>query len=546
MQAKSILNPALHLRRVRALHPRVIQASTRGVHTHEGEGSGRRPLTHAKTDFKASLEFDLIERYYQKKQQIFSDKSPSHSHLKPSHLIQNNQVFANNDINLGKISVYGFDYDYTLANYSEMLPIMIYTKVRDMLVDHLKYPTGLKDLTYDPKFAIRGLHYDFQTGWMMKIDAFHNIQLTTVHYGREPIKNQDLVTGRHHGIHVSPQYLSKNMRQLIDMFSIPEACLLADVIQYFIDHQIRYLADDIWKMGRLLHTADSTGLAVIHVEMMKSIDVYLKKNPTIVEYLENLRRNGKKLFLLTNSSYAFVDRGLSYMTSSNNWRNLFDVCIFASNKPHFYNSSRPFRKVHTCTSKYGTASWDYVNSFNPGEVYQGGNIKQFSKLTGWTGGSVMYIGDNIYSDLIDPASQQGWRTGAIISELEEEINTHNSEEYRRSLQWMLELENLIRKAQSECVSRTDTYYSLVESLREERREYREKLKDDFNPHFGSVFRTHTNPTYFANKVCNFADLYTSKLENFKNHPIDYIFYPERMYLPHERLSAAEAEYHAAQ
>ncbi|KAK9763932.1 hypothetical protein K7432_008987 [Basidiobolus ranarum] len=158
----------------------------------------------------------------------------------------------------------------------------------------------------------------------------------------------------------------------------------------------------------------------------------------------------------------------------------------------------------------------------------------------------MYIGDNIYSDLIDPASQQGWRTGAIISELEEEINIDNSEKYRNDLQWMLELEYLIRKIQSERKNRTDTYYSLLESLREERREYREKLKNAFNPHFGSVFRTHTNPTYFAHKVCNFADLYTSKLENFKNHPTDFIFYPERMYLPHERLSAAEAEYHASQ
>ncbi|KAK9763933.1 hypothetical protein K7432_008988 [Basidiobolus ranarum] len=384
--SKKIVSTIFQAKQVRAFYPLLLQTSTRRLHT--SLGTGDRKFPDIKTDLNSpngSLEIDLIERYYQRKQTIFADKP----HTNPNHLIHNNHVFANNEINLNKISVYGFDYDYTLANYSDMLPIMIYTKVRDMLVDHLKYPSGLKDLAYDPKFAIRGLHYDFQTGWMMKIDGFHNIQLTTVHYGRERIKNRDLIIERHHGIHVSPNYLEKNMRQLIDMFSIPEACLLADVIQYFVDHNIRfhprYLADDIWKMGRLLHTADSTGLAVIHVEMMKSIDVYLKKNPTIVEYLENLRKNGKKLFLLTNSSYAFVDRGMSYMTSSHNWRNLFDVCIFASNKPHFYNSSRPFRKVHTCHSKYATASWDYVNSFVPGEVYQGGNIKQFSKLTGWTG-----------------------------------------------------------------------------------------------------------------------------------------------------------------
>ena len=43
--------------------------------------------------------------------------------------------------------------------------------------------------------------------------------------------------------------------------------------------------------------------------------------------------------------------------------------------------------------------------------------------------------------------KHGWRTGAIIPELEHEISCSNSKQYKRSLQWMLALEKLIQKYQ---------------------------------------------------------------------------------------------------
>lgn len=45
-------------------------------------------------------------------------------------------------------------------------------------------------------------------------------------------------------------------------------------------------------------------------------------------------------------------------------------------------------------------------------------MEQFTKLTGWNGSRVLYFGDHIYSDLADPSLKNGWRTGAIIPELE--------------------------------------------------------------------------------------------------------------------------------
>ena len=44
-------------------------------------------------------------------------------------------------------------------------------------------------------------------------------------------------------------------------------------------------------------------------------------------------------------------------------------------------------------------------------------MKQLQDMTGWRGEQVLYFGDHPYSDLADVTLEHGWRTGAIISEL---------------------------------------------------------------------------------------------------------------------------------
>lgn len=47
-------------------------------------------------------------------------------------------IYANNEVHLDKVDIYGFDYDYTLALYSNALDAMIYNKARDFLIEHYK------------------------------------------------------------------------------------------------------------------------------------------------------------------------------------------------------------------------------------------------------------------------------------------------------------------------------------------------------------------------------------------------------------------------
>lgn len=47
-------------------------------------------------------------------------------------------VFANNELDMGQINIWGFDYDYTLACYKESLHYLIYELGRDALINNFQ------------------------------------------------------------------------------------------------------------------------------------------------------------------------------------------------------------------------------------------------------------------------------------------------------------------------------------------------------------------------------------------------------------------------
>lgn len=47
-------------------------------------------------------------------------------------------VFVNNEVDLSKVNIYGFDYDYTLATYTQALDEFIFNEARDWMVKQLK------------------------------------------------------------------------------------------------------------------------------------------------------------------------------------------------------------------------------------------------------------------------------------------------------------------------------------------------------------------------------------------------------------------------
>ncbi|CAM1332795.1 NT5DC3 (predicted) [Pycnogonum litorale] len=444
----------------------------------------------------------------------------------PQSTVNPNAVFANNELNLSDIDVYGFDYDYTLVQYKDSVLGLIYDLARDYLIKRCKYPKEIESLNYVPNFAVRGLHYDFEQGVLMKVDSFHQIQLGSVYRGLTPINKdeimklysrdtlrKDVISGSH-----------SSMVQLSDLFSVPEMVLLSNVTEFFEKNNIPY-------HPQILFQDVKFSVSEIHPQMHniitrdENIAYYLESNPDLLRLLEKMKNDGKTLFLVTNSKYSFVNSGLNFILGPD-WQQLFDIIVVLARKPHFFQESkRPFRMYDTITKKH---KWEKINSLEKGKIYMEGTVNQLHAMTGWEGSRVLYFGDHVYADLADVTHSYGWKTGAIISELRDEINTLNCKECRSAVNWLQTLQNLIEEIQDE-----DGADDLVNQLLTERDQLRLKTKHMFNKHFGSMFRTFHTPTYFSRRLFRFSDIYTSSITNLLNYSSKHTFYPRRGALPHE-------------
>jgi len=89
----------------------------------------------------------------------------------------------------------------------------------------------------------------------------------------------------------------------------------------------------------------------------------------------------------------------------------------------------------------GRVTFETVKHIERGTIYLNGSFSELSRLTkshaagangsgvvsmavhepSWNGRSILYIGDNLQSDLVDPRRAHGWTTAAIIRELEDEV-----------------------------------------------------------------------------------------------------------------------------
>ena len=59
----------------------------------------------------------------------------------PYRLVDEKSVFANNELSLRDVSVYGFDYDYTLAHYTDELNSLIYQLSLEKLIHEYSVST---------------------------------------------------------------------------------------------------------------------------------------------------------------------------------------------------------------------------------------------------------------------------------------------------------------------------------------------------------------------------------------------------------------------
>ncbi|KAK3025816.1 hypothetical protein RJ639_040722, partial [Escallonia herrerae] len=433
-------------------------------------------------------------------------------------------IYVNKNLRLDNIQVYGFDYDYTLAHYSANLQSLIYNLAKEHLVNELRYPDSCLGFRYDHAFPIRGLYYDKSKGCLLKLDFFGSIEPDGCYFGRRKLSRKEIeeIYGtRHIG-----RDQARGLAGLMDFFCFSEACLIADIVQHFVDAKLEFDACYVYEdVNRAIQHVHRSGL--VHRGILSDPQRYLVKNGELLRFLRMLREKGKKLFLLTNSPYYFVDGGMRFMledslNSRESWRELFDVVIAKANKPEFYTSEHPFRSYDVVKD---TLAFSKVDAFVPNNIYYHGCLKSFLQITKWNGPEVIYFVDHLFSDLRGP-SKAGWRTAAIIHELENEIQIQNADSYRFEQAKFHIIQELLGKLHSTVANsrRSEAYKSLLAELNEERQKARSTMRSMFNRSFGATFLTDTGQeSAFAYNIHQYADVYTSKAENF-------LFYPPEAWL----------------
>lgn len=316
---------------------------------------------------------------------------------------------------------------------------------------------------------------------------------------------------------------ARGLVSLMDFFCFSEACLIADIVQHFIDAKLEFDASYVYQdVNRAIQHVHRSGFA--HKGILSDPHKYLLKNDKLLLFLRMLKENGKKLFLLTNSPFYFVDGGMNFMLEESlghgdSWRELFDVVIAKANKPDFYTSEHPFRCYDI---EKDTLAFSKVDTFLPNKVYYQGSLKAFLQITKWNGPEVIYFGDHLFSDLRGP-TKAGWRTAAIIYELENEIRIQNEDVYRFEQAKFHIIQELTGKLLSAVSSnsRSETFRSLLCELTDEKEKASSAMKSMFNKSFGATFLTDTGQeSAFAYNIHQYADVYTSKPENFMLYPPD--------------------------
>jgi HAD superfamily 5'-nucleotidase-like hydrolase len=481
-----------------------------------------------------------------------------------SDIISRGRVYCNRNLRLTSIEYIGFDMDYTLALYQqEQMEKLSIDLTLKYLVEKKGYSEEIRNLRYDPRFAIRGLVVDRKLGNVLKMDRHGYVR--RVYHGFRLLSKAE----RREHYHQKRVNLSHKRYVWIDtLFSLPEAVMYVTLVDHFdaLRGRVDYaeLYDDIRACIDLAHRDDS-----LKSTIKADLPAYIIKDSSLPETLHKLRSAGKKLFLLTNSYYDYTRAVMSYLldgaiAASPSWRDYFDIVIVGGEKPGFFTGRKPFVKIEPESG--GVVMGEVLELARDG-IYQGGNILDFERMTGAMGEKVLYIGDHIYGDILRLKKSHVWRTAMVLQELEREheIGSHAEERIRdltlldrrrRNLeseidyqtQVLKRLEHLLagapggmhealrpdlEEAARQAKIALDSMIVRARLIQEEVDALEVSIDRMYNPYWGGIFRAGHENSRFGQQVWDYADLYTSRVSNFLAYsPLRYFRAP-RAQMPHE-------------
>ncbi len=109
-----------------------------------------------------------------------------------------------------------------------------------------------------------------------------------------------------------------------------ECCLIADTVQYFKDHNIPYYPKNA--VADILEAIASTHISGdFHRVVAENPATYFEPQPYLAEVIEKLKNSEKRLILVSNSPFWYVDAGMKYVIGGH-WRENWDAVIVSAGK----------------------------------------------------------------------------------------------------------------------------------------------------------------------------------------------------------------------
>jgi len=484
------------------------------------------------------------------------------------------QIYCNVELNADYIEAVGFDMDFTLAQYNEAFDMLAYEGAKRKLHENLGYPAEVMEFEYSSDKFRRGLVIDKKRGNILKIDRHKYVR--TAYHGLGDISRDDR-KDIYNSAREVVSFTEQNFVNIDTIFLLVDALLFAHLVDLrdktpsLQDRSYEQLYKDVRQSIDLCHRD-----GVIKDAVMKNPEKYILYDDGIVPMLQQLRKAGKKVFLLTNSLYDYTNVVMNYLVhgggsySEIGWQQFFDVAIVGACKPGFLtNDNLNLFEVDRQGRLQNVEDKDAVSKIptgpdlhphndtqqSPQRVFQGGYWHDLHRMLDVSfGDKILYVGDHMYADILRSKRSLGWRTCLIIPELDHEAGVAKSEsplyvEVLRLRRLQYDLDEYIDMIRMEFRRTGDLFVSAklqgaqaqATDLKQQVRSADDKYNRKFNSAWGQLFKAGAHDSRFAKQVRNYACLYTSRVSNLGFVSPNRPFRPVQDFMPHDQV-IFESEY----
>ncbi|XP_017127276.1 5'-nucleotidase domain-containing protein 1 [Drosophila elegans] len=336
--------------------------------------------------------------------------------------------------------IVGFDLDGTLLRYNiREMSALIYKVLKQFLVEQKGYGKDLLDQPLNVDFLQKGLFLDGPRGNVLKLS--NGAQILRATHGTRLLNDAEIqgIYGAERQWDITTAFYkdplstwngaaSTQMRSLLDYFDMPSALVFAQAVDQ-VDREKKPTAGEeyqVWQdlQAGLMHifSRDHFGNDIsMYFKGMRADPArfVLQTDASVMNWLGDLRKSGKKLFLLTGSNVDFANLTATQALGKD-WRKYFDFVVTYAKKPGFFTLQRPFMQVDV--EKLVELPQE-TQEIKAGEVYSQGNWHQLHEAMAKmlqkepSKAKALYFGDNIIQDVYTPVKHRDFDAVAIAEEL---------------------------------------------------------------------------------------------------------------------------------